>query len=182
MDYDQLYGPCEPPVRPISDEEYRLRPNSAMILDADSSLLLTAYLDEKAAFTLTTVFAQTYHVLWLIDRRARILFAVEEVLDEKDKRIGVLPRSLLARPVSYVRLGHPSLLADPAKAARIGGEIRFDPDFEPGFSWILTNESGRYGTRPWQTEAHMNEARRLFASFGLQFPYDFIPPLPIPGA
>lgn len=86
--------------------------------------------------------------------------------------IGVLPRAVKAQPVRpFLKLGHPTLIPSADKRARIAGEIVHDPDMSPDGRrpWCLTNASGRYGLRPWQTPDHLEAVSRYFEGFGLYF-------------
>jgi hypothetical protein len=177
MDLDARFGPSAAAIRPVEPHEWSSAPLSLMEVTSDSAPFVAEYLSMRPRLKLTSIFAQTFHLLWLMDREGRLLIAIEELIDSKGVVIGALPHTISARPTSARKLGHPALLTGTTREARIGGEIVFDPDWQPGRDWILTNKSGRYGLRPWQTEGHLREVHGLFTALGLYLGLRFITPL-----
>jgi hypothetical protein len=147
MPLDELYGVCSPAGSVIEPHELRLSPLSLTELTTATSSAVASYLTATPAINLTSIFAQTYHVLRLIDEDGRVHIAIEEIIDGNDERVGALPLSRHARPPNVKKLGHPSLLYGHSLNARIGGEIIFDPAWGAGPDWVLTDKSGRYGLR-----------------------------------
>jgi hypothetical protein len=177
MDLDARFGPSATAFRPVEPHEWSSAPLSLMEVTSDSAPFVAEYLSTQPRLKLTSVFARTFHLLWLMDGEGRLLIAVEELVDTNGVVIGALPNTIFARPTSARKLGHPSLLTGASREARIGGEIVFDPDWQPGTDWVLTNKSGRYGLRPWQTERHLREVHGLFTAFSLYLGLRFITPL-----
>jgi hypothetical protein len=146
-------------------------------LDAHTAPHLLTYLARVHELELPKLFPESCHILWLIDRQGDLWVAAEELLDSNGDFIGVMPRSVIARPASSVKLGHPSLLPDKSDlAARIGGEIYYDP--LDGKHWCITNASGRYGLRPGQQISHLEAAAGKFAEHGLHCWVYFVTPDP----
>lgn len=176
MSLDDRFGECLEAGRPIEPHELTRSPNSLIELTQETAKSLidfmTAFDDHLSPFV------RNYHILWLVDQAGRLRVAFEEVIDPSGVTIGALAKPIGARPISPIKLGHPSLLGlDEPKNARIGGEIIFDPDFDGQHKWVLTNKSGRYGLRAGQTEKHLVNAVGLFASLGLYLSHWFTPPL-----
>lgn len=177
MDLDKIYGPCREPGSAIQPHELRVRPLTRMELTADTGPVIARYLDRSPGL-LTSIFCTAYHLLWVMDDHPRVFIAVEELLDATDKHIGALPLAEQARPSGVIKLGHPSLVDGDTRNARIGGEIIYDPDWEEGPDWVLTNKSGRYGLRKWQTEGNLREVHGFFEAKGLYLGLRFIRPRP----
>lgn len=174
---DQLFGESLPAGKPILPHEEAKWPRSIVQLTAETAPHLLAYLDREHPMELPKLYPESCHVLWLIDRQGEIWFAAEELIDSEGQFIGVMPRSLLAKPRTTTKLGHPSLLPDKSDlTARIGGELVYDP--VDGKDWCITNASGRYGTRPGQTEDHLEAAARKFTEHGIHCWVYFITPGP----
>jgi hypothetical protein len=126
--------------------------------------------------SVTNAFSMHYHLLWLVDHEGRLFVATEELVDEAWQHIGALPRKRQAAPAKVLKLGHPTLLNEGQTSARIGGEIEFDPQWEQGRDWVLTNKSGRYGLRTGQKEAHLMEVKALFEQLDIHLGLRFIEP------
>lgn len=127
MDLDNLYGKARGPAKPIKAPELVYPPKSVQKLDPDSAVWLKQYLcceHDLRAIGLLPKFA---HMLWIMDTHGDIYFAVEEMIDDVGNLIGVLPKSISARPERMTKLGHPSLIPHAQKLARIGGELVYDP-------------------------------------------------------
>lgn len=173
---DQLFGPAYPAGGlGINPHERSLHPVSRQKLDAESAAALKVYLDQVSTLLLINLFPVIFHLLWIVDENGDLWFSVEEVTGDGGQTIGIFPKSTQARPLNYVKLGHPSLLDGYDKLARIGGEIEFDPD-DPGGSghkFCVTNESGRYGMRETDTPEHLAAVAGKFAEYGLYFWHDF---------
>lgn len=169
---DELYGPAAPAGgRGIQQHEFGIQPRSRQKLDAESGPALRAYLERVSELRLANVFPEVYAVLWIVDEDGDLWFAVEEVVDAQGNLIGVFPKETQAQPLSYFKLGHPTLVGAESKLARIGGEVVFDPD-DPkgsGHKFCVTNDSGRYGARPGQREEHLAAVTGKFADNGLYF-------------
>ncbi|MBB3568725.1 hypothetical protein [Rhizobium sp. BK491] len=176
---DELYGTCDLPARPVAQHELNYRPMSHMTLNDETAAFLKSYMDQAAPVKLYHPSAQTSHILWLIDENGVMHIAVEEIINEDGTLIGVLPKSILARPPKdeLRKLGHPSLLPPGQTKARIGGEIGYDPGGHDGREWCLTNESGRFGTCPGRTEAHLQAACGIFEDFDIYLAYEFYSPV-----
>lgn len=175
MDLDALFGPCRAPASIVQAHELRAMPLSRVELKTDTVAGIAEFLDDSEG-KMTSVFAIFYHLLWIMDCDGRVFIAVEEQLDADDRTIAALPLMIRARPSGAIKLGHPSLIDSATRNARIGGEIVYDPEWDPGKKWVLTNKSGRYGLRNWQTEDHLREAHGFFTAAGLHLGMRFISP------
>lgn len=181
MNLDALYGQCLEPGSAHSEYEENNQPQSRQLLNDATAKHLKEYLDCKHPLSLINLVPQVCHILWLMDERGDIWFAVEEVILPHKAgggfdTIGILNKAFAARPDrdNYVKLGHPSLLEKGELNARIGGEIVYDPG--DGHDWCVTNDSGRYGTRKGTTKAMLIAVVEKFKEFGLYFEHDFVPP------
>lgn len=179
MDLDALYGSCLPYQRDASEAELGVMPRSLQILDAQSAPALKGYLESTGELLLPQVVHWTTPILWLIDKKGDIRFAMEEVVARDTGALTfVLPRNGPPLRETDVRLGHPALLepvnAGETKSARIGGEIIYDPVRQSKDAWVLTNNSGRFGKRPHITRAHLENAKNAFMGFGISLRTFFI--------
>lgn len=178
---DALYGPALPAGgNGIQLHEWTLSPRSRQTLDNASGEALAAYLEQVAVLYMNNLFPEIFHILWIVDEEGELWFSVEEVVDQSGATIGIFPKSVQARPLNLQKLGHPTLLGNPLKRARIGGEIVFDPDDPDGSGrkFCLTNASGRYGLRPSQRRKHLEAVAGKFEENGLYFWRDFQTPRP----
>ncbi len=172
-DLDPIYGPSSAANGIVHGHETSQQPESLMELNATTAPLLKEYLECKAPMAAVNVMAKTCHLLWIIDPQGRLFFAVEEMIDEDGELIGVLPKSIDARPATFQKLGHPSLLSPGLnKDARIAGEIEYDP-VKGGPDWVLTNSSRRYGTREQAKPEHLDAVAGMFNDYGLYFRVKF---------
>ncbi|WP_158665244.1 hypothetical protein [Ensifer adhaerens] len=142
------------------------------LLNNTTALFLKNYMETTNGLRLPEVVHSTTPILWLVDKDGLIRFAMEEVVSNDTGALNyILPRNGPALRDNEVRLGHPALL-DPVKpgdtkAARIGGEIIYDPSPNSNIPWVLTNASGRFGKRPHITRAHLENVKEVFAQFGI---------------
>lgn len=170
-----MYGPCREAGRAINPWEQKEPPISRQELCSDTAPIVEAYLRTAiAGLSVPRLLHRTTNLLWIVDDKGRLWFAVEEVVH---RDTGVLlytyPRTrALKIPDDHVKLGHPSLLDDPEKRARIGGEIEWNHRYQ---QWVIINRSGRYGERPWQTLDHLVAVNRKFNEFGIDFRVVFWP-------
>ena len=178
---DALYGPAlVAGGNGIQLHEWILSPYSRQTLDKTSGAALATYLEQVALLHLNNLFPEIFHLLWIVDEDGELWFSLEEVVDQSGVTIGIFPKSVQARPLNLQKLGHPTLLGNASKRARIGGEIVFDPD-DPdrsGRKFCLTNASGRYGLRPSQRREHLEAVAGKFEENGLYFWLDFQTPRP----
>lgn len=174
---DALYGTALPAggrggVQPI---ERRAVPASLCQLTVAGADILRHYMQMvERENQLGRVMMHRAYMLWLIDAEGRLWFALEEVVDEQslDLRF-VMNLAVDQLPAAAAKLGHPALIG--GGPARIGGEIVFARrDGRP--IWFLSNKSGRYGIVPGRTSAHLDRARALFQSMGIDLVPHFIPP------
>ncbi|MBC2775605.1 hypothetical protein H6M51_22325 [Rhizobium sp. AQ_MP] len=179
QELDMLYGPARPAGgNGVQPHELTLHPRSWQKLDSASATALDAYLARAAALHLSNLFPEIFHLLWIVDEEGDLWFSVEEVVDQSGVTIGMLPKTVQARPLNLMKLGHPALIADPLKLGRIGGEVVFDPDDpdDSGRNFCLTNASGRYGLRSGQRREHLQSVAGKFEENGLSFWLDFQTP------
>lgn len=179
MNLDERFGPSRPPSnRKIEDHERLYHPMSKIEITSQTAPVIADYLKRLPHFELSSIIASTFHMLWLIDTSGRMFLAMEELVDGNGTKIGALPNAVGLIYPDYKKLGHPSLLDHGTDDARIAGELTYDPDFDPGGpDWVLSNKSGRYGTRPWQTSAHLEAVGGFLANLGLHVACWFVPPL-----
>lgn len=177
--FDDMYGICSECAlgRSISDHELQFTPHSLQRLNKKTAKSLKKLLELRSTLKFLNIMPKLYHILWVMDERTDIYFALEEVIDQSGQPISFLMRNVSARTNgSYLKLGHPSLLKGDRRA-RIGGEIIYDYNEDNDESqWLLTNSSGRYGLREGQVKAHLEAVASKFNQFGLSFRIDFIPP------
>lgn len=176
---DIVYGPALPAGgHGIQPHEMSSSPRSRQKLDQKSAAALAIYLEQMAELHLSNLLPEIFHLLWIVDEDGDLWFSVEEVIDESGATIGILPKSVQARPLNLHKLGHPTLIADDRKLARIGGEVVFDPDAPEGNGrrFCLTNASGRYGLRSGQRPEHLEAVAGKFVENGLHFWLDFQTP------
>ena len=171
MDLDELYGPCLTPAKNVAWIEQHHESQSLTILDSGTAPALKAYLESTQQMNLASVMHMTTPILWLMDEDGQIRFGLEEVFNVDSGKITfVLPRNSPPLRAGEARLGHPALLEPgptESKLARIGGEIIYDPDLGAEQSWVLTNNSGRYGKRPHIEERNLENVQKQFAEFGI---------------
>ncbi len=179
--FDALFGPALPAGgNGIQLHEWTMSPRSRQKLDKTSGGALAVYLQQVAELHLNNLFPEIFHLLWIVDEDGVLWFSVEEVVDQSGVTIGIFPKSVQARPFNLQKLGHPTLLGNALKLARIGGEVVFDPDDPDGSGrkFCLTNASGRYGLRPSQRREHLEAVAGKFEENGLYFWIDFQKPRP----
>jgi hypothetical protein len=176
---DVLFGPALPAGgNGIQAHEMSFSPRSRQKLDQRSAVGLAEYLAQLSDLHLGNLFPEIFHLLWIVDEDGDLWFSVEEVIDGSGATIGIPPKSVQARPLGLQKLGHPTLIGDQLKLARIGGELVYDPDDPDGSgrTFCLTNASGRYGLRPGQRMEHLQAVASKFAENGLHFWLDFQTP------
>ncbi|MFF0948378.1 hypothetical protein ACFYE9_12095 [Rhizobium leguminosarum] len=178
MNLDDEYGLCLKYQRTATPEELGAMPRSLQILNDVTAPALKTYLESAGTLTIPAVLHATTPILWLIDKDGNLRFALEEVLNRYTGAVTyILPRSGPKLGEMDVRLGHPALLEpvdDDEKAARIGGELFYDPVPTSEHAWVLTNNSGRFGKRPHITRQHLNNVKGFFARFGIHMRTFFI--------
>ncbi|MGR9289905.1 hypothetical protein ACU8OS_15755 [Rhizobium leguminosarum] len=172
---DAIFGPCLPAGQPVKPQEFQLRPASVQRLDVDTASILRQYLDTaKAGLLLSVAIHRVHPILWLVDHAGDVWFAVEEVVSEESGELLYTMARGSHIPPGHVKLGHPSLLISTTnKSARIGGEIKYFPASQV---WKISNRSGRYGTRPHQTEAHLKAVAERFSEHGIELAINFWTP------
>lgn len=157
------FGACSPAARPISDAERSFKPASLQKLDSSTAPSLKSYIDSASGLLATQVVGYYCAMLWVVDEQGDIHFALEELVDKATgDTVAVKPREDLGPMEGTIKLGHPALISDPSKNARIGGEIRYDRIAK---QWEINNRSGRYGTRTQATPSHLEEAAKKFNAF-----------------
>lgn len=141
----------------------------------DTASILRQYLDTaKAGLLLSVAIHRVHPILWLVDHAGDVWFAVEEVVSEESGELLYTMARGSHIPPGHVKLGHPSLLISTTnKSARIGGEIKYFPASQV---WKISNRSGRYGTRPHQTEAHLKAVAERFSEHGIELAINFWTP------
>lgn len=172
MHPDDVYGPCLPPDRPIRPHEWTGRPSMVRQLNHETGKWLARYMESVPAHEIHETLAGTTAILWVMDDDQQVFFALEEVRAVADNTIHcAYPRLGIELPEELIKFGHPSLLppATPnstiprEKWARCAGDIRFDRDLGKDSPWVVTFESGRYGTRDYLEESKIAAIARLFA-------------------
>jgi hypothetical protein len=172
-DLDRNFGDAINPNR-VEPLEGSMKPLSYNILSKDTAKILR---DLMMSATCDLKISEYTHrclpILWLIDESGNIIIALEEVYISSDRDF-LHPR-FKGQDLSdmQARLGHPALVG--GKAARIGGELIFDPGATPP-TWVLTNESGRYGLRSGRTRQHLENAAAAFRALGIELDAFFTNP------
>lgn len=163
---DDLYGIVKKPEK-CAEEERHVEPESLTILGEAEANGLKSLMEatDKELPLAASLFSQVL-ILWLIDADGCFRFALEEVVTTGSKRY-LRPRLRRDRlSDGETRLGHPSLVS--GVGARIGGELCFDPGWgHERRGWKLTNGSGRYGTIPGRTSAHLSNVAALLKAHGI---------------
>ncbi len=169
MSLDEEYGRCEAPGRDVNPHEHNYRPQSLQRLTEETAPILRSYLaTAERGLAVPRILHRTTNLLWIVDGVGDLWFAIEEIVhQDSGELLYTYPRTRsLKPPPEHVKLGHPSLLSAIDKHARIGGEIQWVPRYN---RWVLVNQSGRYGDRPWQTKNHLDAVARKFNQFGIDF-------------
>ncbi|WP_417818795.1 hypothetical protein [Tritonibacter scottomollicae] len=175
-DLTDLYGELvEPnPILGFSTFEAQKTQVSLTVLDVVSAPNMQQLMNVVSSdFRPATFNFWTTPLLWLVDAKGRILFALEEMFfDKDDEYIGAKHRKLSVPDGGY-RLGHPAFVG--AQKARISGEIFFDRSAGSA-RWMITNGSGRYGIGRGRTERQLENVARRFKALNLSLETKFIKP------
>ncbi|KQS95368.1 hypothetical protein [Rhizobium sp. Leaf386] len=171
MDLDATFGPCAGAGRPISAAEQKYAPDSLQKLTDETALVLKTYMDTVTGLKMPGVVHSNSLVIWIVDDEGEICFAMEELFEEATGTLAtVRPRGDWGKIDGTVKLGHPSLIEDADKRARIGGELVYD---RGKAHWEINNFSGRYGQRKWQTRAHLEAVAGKFNDWGISLHVTF---------
>lgn len=169
MNYDSIFGLCIQSDRAINDHERLHRPESVETLNKKTGAALKEYL--LAALRMPEVVHNTSIILWVVDEDGEIHFALEELINSRTGRLAaVRPRGDWGNIEGTLKLGHPSLLEQRNKFARIGGEIVYNMHRK---RWEINNFSGRYGMRQQTTKPHLEAVAGKFAEHGIHLYVDF---------
>ncbi|RST84805.1 hypothetical protein EJC49_18760 [Aquibium carbonis] len=139
-------------------ERIAANPVIAYMLAVQDGCRISGYLCESA------------NVLWIVDHDGHLRMAVEEAYRSVPSfvTIPILKRNG-AGSSGWTKLGHPSLLENPDKLARIGGELRFTRNL-----WVLTNRSGRYGRLRGRSPNHLRHVAEALEAQGVRVDTDFL--------
>ncbi|MQB04036.1 hypothetical protein DXT91_07745 [Agrobacterium tumefaciens] len=176
MSLDDTFGPCLEAGRTIANQEFQYNPQSLQRLDEQTGPLLGKYLDTAiGGLKIPRLIHRANTILWLVDNNGDVWFAIEEVVDiDTGTYLYALALSQ-EKTNNHVKLGHPSLLMSTTdKRARIGGEIKYVPRHG---CWVINNRSGRYGTRPHQTAAHLEAVAAKFKDYEIPLKVVFEEPV-----
>lgn len=169
---DARFGDCKEPGR-VGQYEVSRAPASLFQFDettAGKLKAIAATLD--AEFKISHCLYTDFTVIWLIDDAGALLIALDEVVADDERRTYPLPRVMSTDTRMRERkLGHPSLVQ--GKAARIGGELNYEPEEK---LWYLTNMSGRYGLGCGRTPGQLGEVAKLFEARDFPVRQRFIGP------
>ncbi len=141
-------------------------------LNPETGAWLSDYLQGVSNHEISELLASTTTVLWVMDDDQQIFFALEEVRNiDDDTLVFAYPKTGVKLPDGLKKFGHPSLLPPVAQAtptprekwARCGGDIRYDNTLGLQNPWMLTFQSGRYGTRDHLKDSHIEAVAGLFA-------------------
>lgn len=113
-------------------------------------------------------------ILWVVDQYGEVYFAMEEVVSLEDHAFLYPLSRKFDVPSGHAKLGHPSLLKGD-HSGRIGGEIRYDPDYGEQ-NWVISNKSGRYGFPATRKPSHLDNVVKKFAGVGISLEVYYIPP------
>ena len=164
MSLDIRFGETSPADGDINPAELSYQPASLQKLEAETKQFLEAYIHAAEGLRTPQIVHQYCALLWIVDAHGDIHFALEELVDEHTgKTVAIRPKGDFGKIPGTVKLGHPSLLADSKKEARIGGEIVFNA--KTG-EWEINNFSGRYGFRDQADPSHLQEAAQIFKDIG----------------
>lgn len=155
---DAQFGDCKEPGQ-VGQYEASHTPSSRFQFDQASAVKLKAIAATlDAQFKISHCLYTDFTVIWLIDDTGALLIGLDEVVADDGQSTFPMPRALGGDTRSRERkLGHPSLVR--GKAARIGGEL----NYQPGAGlWYLTNKSGRYGLGRDRTQEQLDEVAKLF--------------------
>ncbi|WP_298921489.1 hypothetical protein [uncultured Roseobacter sp.] len=177
QELDELFGKLEDPMPRSSGEakdpwEEKHDPHSLTILDTDSANYLKRFMeDTEQGFSAGRVLAVDTTIIWVVDDRGRVRFAMEEMFhDNTPTGLAKLQNFPLTKFVR--KLGHPSLLRDALSfKGRIGGEIRFESNL-PDPYWSINRRSGRYGYHDDRIYVHLKNAANQFRHHGIELHLD----------
>lgn len=113
-------------------------------------------------------------ILWVVGEDGEIYFAMEEVISLEDQSFLYPLSRKFDVPSNHAKLGHPSLLQG-SRSGRIGGEIRYDPEYGER-DWVISNKSGRYGFPATRERKHLENVAKRFANVGIFFEVYYIHP------
>ena len=113
-------------------------------------------------------------ILWVVGEDGEVYFALEEVISLSEKSFLYPLSRKFDLPSNHAKLGHPSLLQGD-RGGRIGGEIRFDPDYGEQ-NWVISNKSGRYGYPTTRQRKHLENVAKKFEGVGIRLEVYYIPP------
>lgn len=173
-----MFGTLILPQRPdqrlaVEQWERDFAPDSLSRLDDDSARSLKQTMEEiSSGWTLGRVLTYDIIIIWVVDRRGDIWFAIEELV-LNDMPTGRPKHQTLELTSTFPKLGHPALVN--CARARVAGEIYFDTGDDPPV-WKISNNSGRYGRLPSRTRAHLNNVADHFRSFRIDLTPHFIDP------
>lgn len=163
MSLDTRFGETSPADGDIHAAEALYQPASLQKLEAATKEYLQSYMRSAEGLLLPQLVHRYCALLWIIDDAGDVHFALEELVDERTgETVAIKPKDFKPLP-GTVKLGHPSLLADPKKEARIGGEIVYNRHTR---EWEINNWSGRYGFRQQASPSHLQEAAQIFKDIG----------------
>lgn len=174
MTLDAMFGPLiAPQIRnfgpPVQVWEQDFVPASLCKLDASSAPpLLQMMHNIESGWKTGKVLTFDTIIIWLVDHAGDIWFAVEElVLD--GMATGRPKHQTLPITATMPKLGHPAL--NNGASARIAGEVYFDTGISPP-TWVINNNSGRYGRHPSRTAIHLDNVAAKFRDQGINLiPY-----------
>jgi hypothetical protein len=168
---DLHFGLAIPPKR-MDPIEFKVQPLSLERLTSRTAELLKQLMVVAEHGLGVARFAYAVvPILWVIDTKGTLWFALEELI-EIDTGKFLFPRVRDA-PVDtkHQRLGHPALVK--GANGRIAGEIFFDIRADVP-AWVITNGSGRYGTREGRTATQLSNVSQQFAQHGIRLREKFL--------
>ncbi|MGY3511700.1 hypothetical protein [Bradyrhizobium lupini] len=114
---------------------------------------------------------QAVTLLWIINATGDLIFGLEETVVQatglRRPRMRGTPLGATVKP-----LGHPLLVN--GSGGRIGGELYIDDGDDDALTWVLNNQSGRYGLHADRKSKHLDNAADRFRLYKLPIVAEFI--------
>lgn len=156
---------------PVRELELKHQPKSKFKLSNTCPLCKKQIGDliEFAKMSGVSVLANSFRLIWGVNRKGEIYVSFEELASSSSGLINAVYNSKMNLKDGNDKLGHPSLLDD--KEARISGELYLD-----NAAWVINNGSGRFGYIGDRCIDHLNNVANEFNNVGLRVSVDFTPP------
>jgi hypothetical protein len=178
QELDDMFGKPKSPTR-VYDWEQSKRPLSSGLFDRSVAERLRDFA-KSSDFALLKFVARTLTFIWVMDKSGQVHLAVEEiaVLPARMKPQGhPRRRHYPVHPSDDKKLGHPTVLDEGSKLARIAGELFLDFDETNNLMWFVNDNSGRYCKNEVPTVQHKANILHFFQGLlGVKVQFDHLKP------